>query len=478
MNDLAARVRDLAASLASSLPPGPLREEASAIVVRIDGPLRVAVAGRVKAGKSTLLNALVGERLAPTDAGECTRLVAWYVHGHQYRVDAAMRDGSIEELHFTRDDGALVIEPGDRPVPSIDHLRIAWPARALEYLTLVDTPGLSSLDDSTSARTRSFLAVDDDERGSPVDAVLYLMRHMHREDARFLDALTDRSIGPLTPATAIAVLSRADEIGAGRLDAMDSARRIAARYATDERVRRLCVAVVPVAALLAETAATLREDEVAVLRAVAALPAAEHARLVLTCDEFSRPWPNLDIPVDRRAALVRRLGLHGIRLATQLLRTGEVSTAPQLAGALYQASGVDHVVSVLRDRFLPRSRALKGASALATLRWMARQLPSGAEAARLAREVEALAAGSLELAELRLLHLVLGADTDLTGDEVDALVALARDGDTTRTSPAAAATEAERGRVRAAAPLTDGPTREACELGARLADAVAAGIRT
>ena len=44
--------------------------ELNAIRARLDEPLRVAIAGKVKAGKSTLLNALVGELLAPTDTGE------------------------------------------------------------------------------------------------------------------------------------------------------------------------------------------------------------------------------------------------------------------------------------------------------------------------------------------------------------------------------------------------------------------------
>ncbi|MDG2040937.1 MAG: dynamin family protein, partial [Ilumatobacter sp.] len=47
----------------------------NAIRARLDEPLRVAIAGKVKAGKSTLLNALVGELLAPTDTGECTKVV-------------------------------------------------------------------------------------------------------------------------------------------------------------------------------------------------------------------------------------------------------------------------------------------------------------------------------------------------------------------------------------------------------------------
>ena len=79
--------------LANELERHPSRPTAKAIRDRIEGPLQVAIAGRVKAGKSTLLNALVGERLAPTDAGECTRIVSWYRKGHGYEVSARLHDG-------------------------------------------------------------------------------------------------------------------------------------------------------------------------------------------------------------------------------------------------------------------------------------------------------------------------------------------------------------------------------------------------
>ena len=36
---------------------------------------------------------LVGEELAATDAGECTRIVTWYRHGRTYRVRLAPRGG-------------------------------------------------------------------------------------------------------------------------------------------------------------------------------------------------------------------------------------------------------------------------------------------------------------------------------------------------------------------------------------------------
>jgi predicted GTPase len=48
---------------------------------RLGAPLRVALVGRVNSGKSTLLNALVGQRVAPTNETECTRVATWYRFG-------------------------------------------------------------------------------------------------------------------------------------------------------------------------------------------------------------------------------------------------------------------------------------------------------------------------------------------------------------------------------------------------------------
>ena len=82
------------------------------------------------------------------------------------------------------------------------------------------------------------------------------MRHLHRSDVDFLEAFVDRSVAHASPINAIVVLSRADEIGAARPDALDSARTVAARYGGDARVRELASGVVPVAGLIAETGAT------------------------------------------------------------------------------------------------------------------------------------------------------------------------------------------------------------------------------
>ena len=60
---------------------------------RLNQPIRIALAGTLKAGKSTLVNALVGEDIAPTDATEATRIVTWFRHGPTPKVTANHRGG-------------------------------------------------------------------------------------------------------------------------------------------------------------------------------------------------------------------------------------------------------------------------------------------------------------------------------------------------------------------------------------------------
>ena len=107
--------------------------------------------GKVKAGKSTLLNALVGDELAPTDAGECTRIVTWYRHGLTYRALLTPSGAEPVPVPFHRDAGALEIDLQGRDPDEIDRLEIQWPTPELTELTPVDTPGLGSIASEISA---------------------------------------------------------------------------------------------------------------------------------------------------------------------------------------------------------------------------------------------------------------------------------------------------------------------------------------
>ena len=116
----------------------------------------------------------------------------------------------------------------------------------------------------------------------------------------------------------LVVLSRADEVGSGRIDALLSAARVAQRYRTDPAVRALCLDVVPVAGLLAESGRTLRQVEFEALRELSALGREDRDRLLLSSDRFvTTPLPDSPAATSPvRAALIQRFGVFGIRLAT------------------------------------------------------------------------------------------------------------------------------------------------------------------
>ena len=364
---------------------------------RLDEPLRVAVAGMVKAGKSTLINAIMGEEIAPTDTGECTRMVTWYRYGDTPRVTMLPVDGEPRPLRVKRVDGRLVFDIGDTQAEEVERLVVDWPLRSLRDITVIDTPGIASLSGVVSARSTDFLIPQ--EGSSQADAIIYVMRHLHEADLKFLRSFRDAAGHP-EAVNALAVLSRADEIGAGRIDSLIAARDIARRYRNDDTVRSLAMGVVPVAGLLAQSARTLRQAEFASLVQITRLDRAERDQMLLSADRFIRS-SGAAASGDVRSALLDRFGLFGIRLATVLILSG-IADPTALARELARRSGLDELVRLIGSQFRVRSSQLKAHTALVGVETLLRQRPhAGTEP--LAASAEGIRAGAHELRELRLL---------------------------------------------------------------------------
>jgi hypothetical protein len=458
---------------------------------RLDEPLRVAIAGKVKAGKSTLLNGLVGELIAPTDAGECTRVVTWYRDAPSPRVVSYPDGGPPEPLAIHRSAEGLAVRLRDVPAERLRKLVVDWPSQSLRDMTLIDTPGIASTSAATSRRTLSLLTPDEDQPAD-ADAVVYLMRHLHVADAEFLESFRDQGVARANAANTIAVVSRADEVGGGRIDAMLSARRIARRYRASPALRGLCQTVLPVAGLLAATGKTLRQQEYVVLAALAGAPRADMDDVLLSTSRFLRS-EQLQVSADVRCALLSRFGLYGLRLSMMHIRQG-CGDSTALAAELVRGSGIAELCEVLRVRFTERRDLLKARTGLLAVERVLRTDVPGVDAdsvVGLAAEVERIASGAHEFVELRLLSALRCGEVPfeaaeaevaerlLGGDGVSATRRLALPADAPASAVRAeAVAELARWRRRAENPFASRPEVRVYQAMARTCEGIVAALET
>jgi GTP-binding protein EngB required for normal cell division len=385
------------------------------VVLGLNDPLRVAIAGRVKAGKSTLVNALIGERIAPTDETECTQIVTWYREGGSV-VTARLDGGEYRQLPYRRSaDGALEVQLGDLRPADVNHLVVDWRSPTLRRLWLIDTPGIGSLTAEHEERTSQFIVAGRADLDT-ADAVIYLTNHLHHEDRRFLEAFHDDELAHPSPVNTIAVLSRADELGSGRMDAMEVAQDVAWELRANPQIRHLAQTVVPVSGLLAQTAATLRQADFDDLTRLARTHADDRLFLV-SADRFLGT-PDDVVSTQRRRRLFELLGMYGLRLAMAWISSGDIANASHLASALRSISGLDLLEQELDQRFGERAGVLKSRWALARAHAVLQSAPASEGRDRIGREIERIQSTSHEFAEIRLLDQLRTADLGLRPDEL------------------------------------------------------------
>ncbi len=233
MNDLQQRLCELLQNTAERLRearlPGDMAIGMERLAGQVEQPCEVAVVGRVKAGKSTFINALLGaeDELAKVGATETTATINYFRYGQPANPAKPVRcywsNGSSEDVTREFLDG---LQGNDletlRRADGIHHLEYRLPNRYLEQVVLVDTPGLGAVVDVHQDRTAEYMHLyrqlrqrhekETQELDSRADAVIYLTDAVARvTDRDFLDDFGEVTQGRSKALNAIGVMARIDE---------------------------------------------------------------------------------------------------------------------------------------------------------------------------------------------------------------------------------------------------------------------------
>ncbi|MEM9213188.1 MAG: dynamin family protein [Cyanobacteria bacterium P01_F01_bin.150] len=141
------------------------------------GTFRLLILGDMKRGKSTFLNALLGERILPSDVNPCTALLTLVKYGPEKTVTIHFNDGSDPDvIDFATFKQQYTIDPTEskaledrheQAFPNVSHAVVSYPLPLLQQgLEFIDTPGLND----TEARNKVVLDYLDN-----CHAVLFLL---------------------------------------------------------------------------------------------------------------------------------------------------------------------------------------------------------------------------------------------------------------------------------------------------------------
>jgi hypothetical protein len=350
-----------------------LRDQVLSIRRRLTEPLRIAIAGRVSAGKSTTCNALLATQIAPVGHGETTKLVTSFAHGEVESVTVVLRSGERHEVYL--DAAGRLPRDLPRPAEEVDHIDVRIPyAPALKSATIIDTPGISSVRREASGRTVELLFSRDSRKAvAGADALLFLL-HGHADEAEALGSFQEL-VGTSSACclNAIGVISQADKLG-DRRSPMDAARRIADRLSGEVALRTRLATVIPLLALVAETIETggfAREEEIS-LAALAGEDDLELEDLLASAEDLLDG--DCSIEHAMRERLIAKLDMFGIRTAVGALKRG--ADPSDLRDYLYELSGMPALKALISDLFTRRADLLKADQALSSLERLTYQSPT------------------------------------------------------------------------------------------------------
>jgi tetratricopeptide (TPR) repeat protein/GTPase SAR1 family protein len=183
-----------------------LAARAASLVETIDRPLLLTVMGEFNAGKSTFVNALVGEEVAPMGITPTTATINVLKYGAERGGRVVYLDERVKHVAW-HEVGPLLRGLDEDEARRIRFVEVLYPLETLQRVNVVDTPGLNSIRPEHEATARGFIA--------QADAVIWLFSCRQPGTASERDAL-ERVRGE--GKKALGVVNMIDRLEPGQLD--------------------------------------------------------------------------------------------------------------------------------------------------------------------------------------------------------------------------------------------------------------------
>lgn len=132
-------------------------------IENLNNPLKAVVLGEVKAGKSTLINALIQKEVAYTNVVEATATILEISYAKDEKIIIEYKGGIKKQINSLRDLNKLMDlnRLNQEFFEDIKSIYISTPTKRLKEITIVDTPGLNTITSENAKRTEDYIKNSD-----------------------------------------------------------------------------------------------------------------------------------------------------------------------------------------------------------------------------------------------------------------------------------------------------------------------------